>query len=133
MSVHGERPTFHLDLVLYQAITSWEGSESVFSETERLEFAATLKRYLREHFTLTRFVNPPYQKLGRRIRNGRAAIGMTQKQVCERLSVWPDAVVQWEKGRTKPNESNMRELEELFGVVLMHPTLGARTLKDHTE
>ncbi len=132
MSVHGERPTFHLDLVLYQAITAWEAEEPVCSETERLELASILKRRLRENFTLTRFVNPPYQKLGRRIRNGRAALGMTQKHVCESLSVWPDSVVQWEKGRTKPNESNMKKLEELFGVELQHPISGGRTLKDCT-
>ena len=57
----------------------------------------------------------------------RKALGMTQKQLAERLLVSDKAVSKWETGTADPSTSNLLALAKLFGVPaeeLLHQATG---------
>lgn len=53
--------------------------------------------------------------LGENIRELRKQAGLTQEKIALALSVTPQAVSSWERGRTEPNMGQMELLKEAFG------------------
>lgn len=41
---------------------------------------------------------------------------MTQQMVADRMHVGKQTIVNWEKGKTEPKISQMRELSEIYGI-----------------
>ena len=52
----------------------------------------------------------------RTIRRLREERGWTQLEVAYRLGVTPVTIYNWERGRTEPRASQLRQLARLFGV-----------------
>lgn len=56
------------------------------------------------------------KKIGELILKLRKALGLTQKQLADKLSVSDKAVSKWERGQGLPDISLLRELSDIFGV-----------------
>ena len=46
----------------------------------------------------------------------RKEIGLTQKQMAQKLNVVESCYANWEQGRTEPDIAKLRELAKIFGV-----------------
>jgi ribosome-binding protein aMBF1 (putative translation factor) len=55
------------------------------------------------------------------LRTARRALGLSQKQLCECLSVDESTVRQWEKGKARPGEKSLKALKVFFGAQLTEP------------
>ena len=54
--------------------------------------------------------------LGRRIKELRETLGLTQPAFAERIGVTKRAVQEWEAGRRSPSEPVLRQIEQTFNV-----------------
>ena len=59
-----------------------------------------------------------YNALGKRIREQRRALGLTQEQLAEYLNVSVSAVSQWESGKNVPDISTILSLANFFEITL---------------
>jgi DNA-binding transcriptional regulator YiaG len=50
---------------------------------------------------------PPAQSLPRRLRSARGKLGLTQRQMAERLGVDPSTLREWEAGEHQPTKGSM--------------------------
>lgn len=57
-------------------------------------------------------------EIGQRIKEYRAALGMTQEELADRLYISRQTVSNWENGRSYPDIHSLVMLSELFGVTL---------------
>jgi len=62
--------------------------------------------------------------IGRRIRLGREALGLTQAALAARVGVTRSAVAQWETGRSGQVGANLALVAEALGVGVSHLLLG---------
>jgi len=118
----------HLDLVLYQAVCKFEDAWTpnepgtidgkIFSERERKSLCSILKRWLDREFDIVRVIVPEHGPMGKKIRDARVSMGLRQLDLCDKIRVSPDALIQWEKGRREPDEKNKAKLEEVLGIEL---------------
>lgn len=58
------------------------------------------------------------EAIGGRIREGRVKNSFTIQEVCDALSVSPQAVGKWQRGESLPSIDNLVALCKLFGVSL---------------
>lgn len=56
------------------------------------------------------------KKFCNNLKSVRKQLGMTQRQVAERLGVVESCYANWEQGRTEPNVEMLRNLGKLFDV-----------------
>ena len=52
------------------------------------------------------------------LKMARKGVGLTQKQVADKLGVVESCYANWEQGRTEPNVDNLRKLSEIFDISL---------------
>jgi transcriptional regulator with XRE-family HTH domain len=67
---------------------------------------------------------PETKKVGKRIREAREAIGFTQEDLGDALSLTRSSVSLWEKGYASPEPDNLRTLAELLRVTPEYLTSG---------
>lgn len=58
----------------------------------------------------------PFEDLGRRIRQARRALDLTQQDVADALKVTVQSVSQWETGRSRPEGDRMDDLAHMLGT-----------------
>ena len=56
--------------------------------------------------------------MNKKIKLLREAQGLTQKDVADRLGVYPSAVTRWESGEKRPDLVNLVKLADMFDVSL---------------
>lgn len=56
--------------------------------------------------------------MNKKIKQLREAQGLTQKDVADRLGVYPSAVTRWESGEKRPDLVNLVKLADMFDVSL---------------
>ena len=56
--------------------------------------------------------------IGYNIKRIRLSRGLTQREMAERLSVSPQAVSKWERGKTYPDVTMLLPIADMFGVTL---------------
>ncbi|MBQ3115946.1 MAG: helix-turn-helix transcriptional regulator [Clostridia bacterium] len=56
------------------------------------------------------------KKFCENLKGARKGVGLTQKQVAEKLGVVESCYANWEQGRTEPNVDMLRKLAEIFDV-----------------
>src|ERR1700741_423848 len=64
------------------------------------------------------------KKMGKRIREARIARGFSQEDLGDAMSLTRSSVSLWEKGRSIPEEHNLRSLAELLDVSVDYLTEG---------
>lgn len=102
---------------------------AVLSTTEQ----ANQQNLLRTAYLRLR--QPEPMSIGQKIRKGRDAAGLTQRQVATKLKVAPSAVAQWELDSTMPTIGNRVDLSRLLNIPFsdLMPelvALGGQDIKD---
>lgn len=59
-----------------------------------------------------------YRRLPNALRKHRKAMGLTQKEVGERLHIDPDWISHWENGDSLPNLISAMRLSDFYGIPL---------------
>ena len=57
-------------------------------------------------------------ELGKRIRDRREELKLTQEELAEQLDVSRQAISKWEADLSKPSKDNLQELGRILGIVL---------------
>ena len=58
------------------------------------------------------------KKFNENLRLARNGVGLTQKQVADKLGVVESCYAKWEQGRAEPNIENLIKLCEIFDISL---------------
>jgi transcriptional regulator with XRE-family HTH domain len=86
-------------------VCNWEGNEST-----------PVPRFMPAIHTFLGYDPAPKPlSLADRIRLGRRALGLSQRQLAARLAVDPATIRDWETGRNRPSCRNLRAIALLFG------------------
>ena len=73
---------------------------------------------------------PEPESIGRRVKRERSALGLTQRQLAERIGVGVPHVSKIEAGRENPSDELLARLAEAFGVDADELGIVARRLPD---
>lgn len=65
--------------------------------------------------------------MGKRIREKRTAIGLTQKQVADYFGIKPPSVSEWESGGSKPDSAKLASLAQLLKTSVRYLLTGSDT------
>ncbi len=68
-------------------------------------------------------------ELSRAIRFNRERLGFSQRKLMKEIGVNCTAIAHWEAGRAIPKESNLKKLENVFGVPLAHLDIGQKPIR----
>ena len=70
-------------------------------------------------------------ELGEKLKQARAAAGLTQEQVAEALLVTRQTISNWENGRTYPDIESVVRLSEVYALSLDELLKGDRKMVEH--